>query len=255
MPRYKTRAVVLKRFNYSNTSRIVSLYTLDVGLVKVMARGARRPKSAYGASLEIATEINCEIYVKTSRDIQSLIGTDIENSHDLLRASAESFAYGCVLLEAVNITSYPLQTYKELYRYISISLNEMEHANGGEYRMLLWRHLMGFFIIQGYGPVLDRCVYCGGEVKGTTLSYLPGEGGITCGCRENNYKMAVNLSRGSLKLLTSISSCPLTTMKNYRPWKTQIEEIEKLLMSILSYQTGRNIHLRTLKFINSINQK
>lgn len=253
MPRYQTEAVVLGRLNYSNTSRIVSLFTLQLGFVKVIAKGSRRPKSAFGASLEPATEIHSEFHVKESRDIQILTGTEILNTHDCLRQDIHKLAYSCALLETVQTTSYPLQPNEPLYRMIVHCLEEMEFVSASEHRMVFWRHLMGFFGVQGFRPVLDRCVHCGNRVTGKWIDYYPKEGGISCGCRQNEGEMTITISNGALKLLLSVSSCQFGAVKNFRPRTTQTEDIEKLLMGILTYQTGRNFYLKSWRFIDSMN--
>ena len=58
----RTEAFVLKAVRFGETSMIYRLFTRDRGVVPVMAKGARRPKSRFGASLgtsapEIAVDL------------------------------------------------------------------------------------------------------------------------------------------------------------------------------------------------------
>ena len=52
MPRtiIKTRGIVLRTMRMGETSRLVTLYTEDYGKLKVTAKGARKPKSKFGAA-------------------------------------------------------------------------------------------------------------------------------------------------------------------------------------------------------------
>ncbi len=74
-----TRAVVSKTMRMSNSSKLVTLITEKYGLIKVIAKGARRPKSKFGASLEPVTLSDCIYYHRESRDLQTLSSSEIES--------------------------------------------------------------------------------------------------------------------------------------------------------------------------------
>ena len=48
-----TPALVLQTYRYSETSKVVRLATRDLGVQSAIAKGALRPKSRFGAGLEI----------------------------------------------------------------------------------------------------------------------------------------------------------------------------------------------------------
>src|SRR5882672_314913 len=49
----KTRAIVLKQVEFSESSCVVTLFTEDFGKVGALAKGARRPKSAFEGALDL----------------------------------------------------------------------------------------------------------------------------------------------------------------------------------------------------------
>ncbi len=51
-----TPAVVLQTYRYSETSKVVRLATRDLGVQSAIAKGALRPKSRFGAGLELLSE-------------------------------------------------------------------------------------------------------------------------------------------------------------------------------------------------------
>jgi DNA repair protein RecO (recombination protein O) len=63
--------------DYGETSRIVTLFSRDLGRLGVMARGARSGKSKFGSTLEPMSWIQVMVYYKPSRELQSLS----ESSH------------------------------------------------------------------------------------------------------------------------------------------------------------------------------
>ena len=73
----RTEAVVLRGLDYSESSRIVTLLTRDRGKLSVLAKGARRTKSKFGATLQPMAHTQVVFYYKPTRSLQILS----ESSH------------------------------------------------------------------------------------------------------------------------------------------------------------------------------
>ena len=52
MGTYKTRGIIIKRSNYSEADRILTIYTEKLGKIRVNAKGIRKIKSKLAGSLE-----------------------------------------------------------------------------------------------------------------------------------------------------------------------------------------------------------
>ena len=68
----RTDAVVLRAFDYGETSRIVRLLTRQHGVIGVLARGARRPKSTFGSALQPTSYVQVVYYHRPQRGLQTL---------------------------------------------------------------------------------------------------------------------------------------------------------------------------------------
>lgn len=67
-----TEAIVLRSVPYKETTRMVTLYTLELGKVTILARGAQSIKSPFGATLQLLSHINAILYTRPTRSIQIL---------------------------------------------------------------------------------------------------------------------------------------------------------------------------------------
>ena len=68
----RTDAVVLRTMDYGETSRIATLLTRSHGVVGVLARGARRPTSTFGSTLQPMSAIQTVFYHRPGRGLQTL---------------------------------------------------------------------------------------------------------------------------------------------------------------------------------------
>src|SRR5207244_13313072 len=72
-----TPAVVLRTYRYSETSKVVRLATRDLGVQSAIAKGALRPKSRFGAGLELLSEGTAQLYFRETRELHTLAAFDL----------------------------------------------------------------------------------------------------------------------------------------------------------------------------------
>ena len=99
----KTEAIILRSINYGETSKIVTLYTRQLGTIAVMAKGSRNPKSKFGSSLQPMSHVQVVFYYKPSRNVHTLS----ESTHStLFRRTCrelERMAVGVQIIESVRV--------------------------------------------------------------------------------------------------------------------------------------------------------
>src|SRR5438552_8454853 len=66
MPAEKALALVLKTTDWSESSRIATLWTREFGKVRALAKGGRRLKSSFESSLDLLTLCDIVLVRKTS---------------------------------------------------------------------------------------------------------------------------------------------------------------------------------------------
>ena len=67
-----SRTIVLSAVRYSETSKIVRLATRDLGVQSGIAKGALRPRSRFGAALQVLSEGQAQLLVKENRELHVL---------------------------------------------------------------------------------------------------------------------------------------------------------------------------------------
>src|SRR5213595_3974500 len=96
-----TPAVVLQTYRYSETSKVVRLATRDLGVQSAIAKGALRPKSRFGAGLELLSEGVAQLYFREARELHTLGAFDLVNLRRDLAADVGRFAGATALTEVM----------------------------------------------------------------------------------------------------------------------------------------------------------
>jgi len=80
MPIFETESLVLKSYNLAEADRIVVFLTRDFGIVRGVAKGAKRLKSRFGSMLEPFSTVTLEYFQKEDRELVGIRHIDLIDS-------------------------------------------------------------------------------------------------------------------------------------------------------------------------------
>ncbi|MDA0999740.1 MAG: DNA repair protein RecO [bacterium] len=99
---FASEALVFGATPYSNTSLIVTLFTLEAGKVRVVAKGARAPKSRLGPTLEPLTHVEAEWSSREGAELGTLRKCESRALFRRLWKEPEAMALGYRLLQTMD---------------------------------------------------------------------------------------------------------------------------------------------------------
>jgi len=175
-----TPAIVLSAIRYSETSKIVRLATRDHGVQSAIAKGALRPRSRFGASLQPLSEGVAHLVMHPLRELHLLTAFDVGRVPIGLAEDLERYAAAAVLAEVV-LRFSPSDPHPESYdtlrrALVSLATVEREDAEAEGLRAV-WLLVASL----GFAPELDECVRDGGIVQPEgDLPFNLREGGALC---------------------------------------------------------------------------
>lgn len=186
MPVVTTPAILLRSYPYSESSLVLRYLTAELGLVSAIAKGARRQGKG-GGGFDNFSEGALTLYVKDSRELQTVKDFEVRTSHLPLGRHPLRFG-GAALLAELVLRHAGQETDLALYRHVSDTLPLLEAIDDDA--ALLARLLAGAWslvTLLGFGPELGRCVGCGREMEaemegGGEVGRFDFEaGGVRCG--------------------------------------------------------------------------
>src|SRR5438270_2923486 len=86
MPAEKATAIVLRTTDWSESSRIATLWTREFGKVRVLAKGGRRLRSNFENALDLLTHCSIVILRKSSGSLDLLTEAQVVRRFPRLRA-------------------------------------------------------------------------------------------------------------------------------------------------------------------------
>lgn len=159
MPLRESEAIVLRTYPLGEGDRLVSLLDRQAGRVRGVARGARRPKSRFGSTLEPLSYVRIWYFEREGRELVRINQCElIESFLDVQRDYPASTALALVS-EVAESSLEEREPAAAQFRLILLAARAIR-SHGPELAVLayyaLWMARLGGWL----GP-LDRCSRCG----------------------------------------------------------------------------------------------
>jgi DNA repair protein RecO (recombination protein O) len=175
----ESEAIVIRTYNLAEADKIVVCLTRKVGLVRAVARGARRLKSRYGAGLEPYTLIQLSFYEKEGRELHSLREAEIVRSYFHLSKSFEIMGSLARMSELVMEFAPPHEPNEKLFRMVNACLEALA-LSSEDFPAILRYFELWLLKLAGFLPNLGACTDCGRRLQGEGMVYLNMDGRARC---------------------------------------------------------------------------
>lgn len=100
MPSYKTEGVILKRLNYGEADRILTIYTKYRGKIRAIAKGVRKITSRKGGNVELFN--HCVLFLAEGKNLDIVTEAQVVNSFSRLSDDLEKTAAAFYLVELID---------------------------------------------------------------------------------------------------------------------------------------------------------
>ncbi len=240
----KTEGIVLKSFDFRETSRIATFFTRDYGKVKGVLKGIRKDPRKFGSSVDKFSLNDIVYYQYRNSDIHLISHCDMKNYYmglrqDLKRMTAASYA--SELIDTV----MPLESQNaEIYELMQDFLHALQNAN--DISKLVHMFQIKILSMSGFKPHLESCVRCAVKIADAAKFNLR-LGGLVCArCRDIPGE-AMAISKGAVASIIHVQKEPWNNAVRLGVSMPVKKELKYVLNHFLVFHLER--HLRSTQFL------
>lgn len=246
----KIEGIVVKEDNYSESSKILKIFTKDLGLISVLSKGCRKPKSNLKEASNNLIYANFDISYKenglstlVNSDIIKLFKNIIMDYHDLAK-KMYAFTIVDLTLQVLSEKETSSEDIKEIY---DILLNSIDKINDGlNPKIILDIVMLKYLKYLGVLPNLDSCAICGSTDNIITMDAK--SFGFIC---KDCYKNEVIVNPKALKLIRMLYYLKIDKIKNLDVGE-EINDVEAFIDNYYEENTG--IYFNIKKKITTLNK-
>jgi DNA repair protein RecO (recombination protein O) len=186
--------------DFRESDRIVTLFTLEHGKIKGIARGAKKSVRRFGGALEPFARLRIEIALREG--LSSIRQADIVSVFQGIRNDLEKIGLAGYACELTDLMLPEGMANPRMFRLLASYLEHLAsfHPSSSDRRFFE----MNFLNVLGYCPSLDHCAKCALELdKAAWVLYPMAANGLLCSvCGRGGIPLSmetVDLLRKSLK--------------------------------------------------------
>jgi DNA repair protein RecO (recombination protein O) len=181
VPAEKALALVLRTTDWSETSRIATLWTREFGKVRVLAKGGRRLRSSFESALDLLTLCRIVLLRKSSGGLDLLTEAQVVRRFPGLSTCLPALYAAYYVAELLADWTEENDPHPHLFDEALAVLAALAEPPAAEavgprlarFELVLLREL-------GYSPLLDVCAACHAPIAGSAAAFSAAAGGVVC---------------------------------------------------------------------------
>lgn len=238
----ETESLILRNYNLADADKIVIFLTQSEGLIRGVAKGAKRLKSKFGGSLEPFTIVDITYFQKEQRELVSIRQIDLKKSYFKNACDIKFLQKFAYLAELLIEFAPPHDPNERLYKMSKVCLetasNNPENLEAIALYFEIWILKLG-----GYLPSWNLCGNCKREFSENESANLQYDFHIFCmDCQKSQQKFVINsFQRKIFSLAQKVS--PQKFIISTLDLDEDIREVSRVLKRIISHILGKDFVL------------
>ena len=246
----KTDAIILHSRKQGETSKILSMYTLEFGKLSVMAKGSRGIRSKHTGALETFSHVSIIFYYKQERGLQYLSQVSLLSRFPSLFTELGKLSLASIPCEIIARTEDEGHPNPELYSLLLHTLQAIDQA-GKASKQIIRAFKLKFLSISGFEPEF-HCLQCGKAELEPVNRFSVSQGGYCCSsCPPPDEPVSV-LNRHAMQLLSWFLKVPIEQTSQAVCSKDTAEQMDSFLHDLLCYHIDTLCQLKSEQYLKQL---
>ena len=236
----KVEGIVVGERSYSETSKILDVFTKKYGIIGVLSKGCKRMKSPLRSVSEKLTFGDFHIFYKESK-LSTLSSVDVKDIFKNIKKDIKKISYASYLLE-LSSNIYKQSEDENIYDILVAALTKINENFDEEVITNIVE--LKYLKYLGILPNIDSCTVCGNKTDIVTISL---KGGYIC---KTCYEGEQIVSEKTIKLIRIFYYIDLLKIEKLEIGLLEKKQISDFLEEYYDKYTG--LYLKSKSFLKNI---
>lgn len=235
----KIEAIVVNEKEYSESSKILTLYTKEIGIISVISKGCRKLKSPLRS---VSNRLSYGDFILSYKEdgLSTLISVDTKDNFKNILLDINNLSYASYILEL----TYQVAKQNDDSEIFDLLINVLLKINEGFDSEILTLILeLKYLKYLGIEINVDGCSVCGSSTNIVTLNV--DKGGYIC---KDCYINEPLVSEKTIKVFRMFYYVDISKISKLKLSKDTIKEISKFLEDYYDKYSG--LYLKSKKLLN-----
>jgi DNA repair protein RecO (recombination protein O) len=251
MPRpersFRTQAIIVKRRDFSEADRVLTILTPEYGKLDVIAKGARKPTSHKTGHVELFTR--ADMLIHRGRDLDIAVQAEMVEPYLALRENLQRGAYASYVGELLDrLTTEGEENLTEVFELVADTFQRL--CDDDDPRLVVRYYEMQLLDHTGFRPELTECVVSHEDIEPEDQFFSYTLGGAVKPEAAHEGIGLVPISMTTLKLLRHLQRSPYHHVKTLAISPALHDDIERIMLGYITAVLERR--LQSVDFIRRI---
>lgn len=242
---YRTDAIILRRSDFGEADRLLTVFTPERGKLRLLAKGVRKTTSRKAGHVELFMLVDMLVAQGRTWDIVSQ--AEIVEPYRDLREDLDKTSNAYYLAELVDRFTEEHDPNQPLFELLAVTLAHLSSNDPFLALRYFELHLLG---LTGYQPQLFFCLACNEALEPVDNYFHIADGGTLCPEHGKDRPNAELLSLPVLKVLRFLQTEPWDKVSRLQLNANTRQHGESLLMRYITFVLERQ--LKSVDFIRKI---
>ncbi len=244
---FRTPAIILKRRDFGEADRLLTILTPQYGKLDVIAKGARKPTSAKTGHVELFTR--ADMLIHSGRELGIAVQAEMDAPYLALREDLARGAYASYVVELLDRFTAAAETdFHELFTLLDDTLERL--CSEPDPRLVTRFYEVHLLDLSGFRPELTDCVISRDPVEPRDQFFSYDLGGVVSPAHAHDRASLAPISMTCLKLLRHLQRSTFAQVKNLKLDSSLHDESERILLGYITFLLERK--LLSVDFIRRI---
>jgi DNA repair protein RecO (recombination protein O) len=245
---FRTDALILKRRDFGEADRLLTILTPLHSKLEVIAKGARKPLSTKTGHVELFTR--ADMLIHRGRDLDVVAQSEMREVYLPLREDLQRGAYASYVAELVDrFTAYDDEQH-DTALFDLVADTFMRLSVDADAQLAVRYYEMRLLDLTGFRPELQECVISREAVTPVDQFFSFGEGGVVSPSFAHLGGALTPVSVTTLKLLRHMQRSPYAHVASLQVSADLHAQVEKVLQGYITYLLERR--LESVEFIRRV---
>jgi DNA repair protein RecO (recombination protein O) len=159
----KDQAICIRAVDYSETSQVVTLFARLAGKISAIAKGSKRPKSAFDGPIEVLSFGDIVVTGGSRDKLATLTEFEAQPGRGGLRRNLFALHGALFAVELLHHLTDEYDPHPQLYTHVLELIKDLDAAESLPRRAVVARLILFQLVLLrevGLYPVLDQCTNC-----------------------------------------------------------------------------------------------
>lgn len=234
----KSEGLILRVTEFSESSRIVVIFTREFGKLSALAKGGRRLKGPFESALDLLATCQIVFLRKNTSGLDLLTEAKLVSRFHPQERDLGCLYAGYYLAELLTGLTEDYDPHPALYAAAQDALDMFRCTETTllgilRFELVLLREI-------GHLPEFESCTACGAELtQGRTFGYWVSEGGLICpDCQKEGYTQ-ISIHAGTAAALRLLAGDSEQAWKRLDLQPQQMKEVKRVTSAAISHILGR----------------